>query len=42
VGKGLWEGLYFPGFDLFKTGGILGVIYDETARICEDIQQKLA
>lgn len=42
IGAGTWEGLYFPGFDLFKTGGILGVIYQETARIAEEIKRKTA
>jgi len=35
------EGMYFLGFDLFKAGGILGVINDDSEKILYDIQETL-
>jgi cation diffusion facilitator CzcD-associated flavoprotein CzcO len=40
IGVGQWEGLYFPGYDLFKTGGVLGLIHEESGLIAEEIRQK--
>jgi len=40
IGTGQWEGLYFPGYDLFKTGGVLGLIHKESGLIAEEIRQK--
>ncbi len=33
LGSGEWEGMYFLGYDIYKAGGILGVIREESERI---------
>ena len=33
IGTGDWKNIYFLGFDLFKTGGILGIINQESEQI---------
>lgn len=37
IGQGPYQGLYFLGFDNYKPGGILGVIYEDSAVIAERI-----
>lgn len=37
IGAGRWEGLYFPGFDNYQPGGVLGTIYKQSALIADRI-----
>jgi cation diffusion facilitator CzcD-associated flavoprotein CzcO len=41
IGEGPHKGLYFLGFDNYQPGGILGVVYRDSARIAEAIQARL-
>lgn len=38
IGAGFHEGLYFVGFDNYKTGGILGTIFQDSETIFEKIK----
>ena len=40
VGEGDFEGLYFLGYDNYRPGGILGIIYQDSEKIAEDIASK--
>lgn len=40
IQTGDFEGLYFLGFDNYKLGGILGIIYDDSEKIVKDICTK--
>ena len=40
IGKGPYKGLYFVGFDNYKTGGILGTIMRDSELVVEDITLK--
>ena len=39
IGKGVYKGLYFLGFDNYKAGGILGIIHEDSALIADEIEQ---
>ena len=39
ISDGYHQGLYFVGFDNYKTGGILGTIYTDSAKVCEAISK---
>lgn len=39
IGQAEWNGMYFLGFNLFKAGGILGVIQTESEQILERIER---
>lgn len=41
IQSGELEGLYFLGFDNYKLGGILGIIYDDSEKIAEHIDSKM-
>ncbi|MCB0584433.1 MAG: NAD(P)/FAD-dependent oxidoreductase [Phaeodactylibacter sp.] len=41
VGKGKYKGLYFLGFDNYKAGGGLGVIYQDSEEVVEAIAHKV-
>lgn len=38
IGEGFHEGLYFVGFDNYKTGGILGTIFQDSETIASSLQ----
>jgi cation diffusion facilitator CzcD-associated flavoprotein CzcO len=40
IGSGPYAGLYFLGFDNYKPGGILGIIYQESERIAHALAQR--
>jgi cation diffusion facilitator CzcD-associated flavoprotein CzcO len=40
AGSGYHEGLYFLGFDNYKSGGILGIIHSESGKIAAAIKAK--
>lgn len=42
IGEDAWEGLYFLGFDNYQPGGILGVVFRDSARIAEALQARLS
>lgn len=37
VGEGPWQGLYFVGYDIYKLGGILGTIRNDSLRVVDKI-----
>ena len=41
VGKGEFTGLYFPGFDNYQPGGVLGTIFTESELIADTIAAQL-
>jgi cation diffusion facilitator CzcD-associated flavoprotein CzcO len=40
IGSGPYEGLFFLGFDNYKPGGILGVIYNDSQRIVDVLKKR--
>jgi cation diffusion facilitator CzcD-associated flavoprotein CzcO len=42
IGEDTWEGLYFLGFDNYQPAGILGVVFRDSARNAEALQDRLS